>query len=273
MWSRPVGIVSGVVVASQSMSGRGLVFGSAADAYERHRLGYPDAVADLVLAYAHPPVSTALEVGAGTGKATRLFAGRGVTVTACEPDPAMAVVLRRRTTGLPVEVVISTFEAYGPGEGPYDLLFSASAWHWTDPGRRWDLTTGFLRPGGTVALFGSGRAGSRLVDPALQDAVSEVRRTAFPDETRATEARSPSGTWWPGSELEADARFGDVEEHDLERVVRRSRSEHLAVLGTLSAYLQLAPTERDALLIRIGAVLPDEVEVDATVRLHLARRT
>ncbi|HEY0240880.1 MAG TPA: methyltransferase domain-containing protein [Friedmanniella sp.] len=254
------------------MSERALVFGRAADAYDRYRLGYPDAVADLTLAYARSPVATALEVGAGTGKATALFAGRGVAVTACEPDAAMAALLRRATTGLPVEVVLSTFEGLGPAGGPYDLLFSASAWHWTDPATRWDRTAALVRSGGTVALFGSGRAGSRLVDPALQDAVATVRATVIPDETRATEARGPSGTWWPGSELEADVRFTDVEEQDLPRVVRRTRAEHLAVLGTLSAYLQLAAADRDALLARIGDVLPDEVDVDATVRLHLARR-
>ena len=250
---------------------RALVFGTAADAYERHRLGYPAMVADLTMAYAHSPVVTALEVGAGTGKATRLFAGRGLAVTALEPDPAMAAVLTRATLGLPVEVVVAPFETYAP-QDPYDLLLSASAWHWTAPATRWDRTAALLRDGGTVALFGSGRAGSHLLDPGLQDAVATVRREVIPDQTRATEGRASSGTWWPGSELEADDRFTQVEEHDLTRVVRRSRSDHLAVLGTLSAYLLLPPTERGRLLERIGAVLPDEVEVDATVRLHLARR-
>lgn len=254
------------------MSDRALVFGTAADAYERHRLGYPDAVVDLALAYASGPVDRALEVGAGTGKATRLFAGRGLRVTALEPDPAMAVVLRRTTTGLPLDVVGSTFEAYAPVGPPYDLLLSASAWHWTEPVGRLDRVAAILRPGGTVALFGSSRAGARLLDPALQDAVVRTRREVVPDETRATEVRGASGRWWPGSELEEDARFADVEEHDVPRVVRRTRAEHLAVLGTISAYLVLSATEREALLGRIGAVLPEEVDVDATVRLHLARR-
>ena len=258
------------------MSDRALVFGSAADAYEQHRLGYPDAVADLVLAYAEAPVARALEVGAGTGKATRLLAGtavdHGLAVTALEPDPAMAAVLLGATRGLPVRVVVSTFEAYEPDEAPFDLLFSASAWHWTDPASRLDRAAAALRPRGTVALFGSGRAGSRLLDPDLQDTVARTRREVIADETRATDARGASGTWWPGSELEEDDRFSDVEEHDLRRVVRRTRAEHLAVLGTLSAYLLLSTPERDRLLTRVGAVLPDEVEVDATVRVHLAHR-
>ncbi len=254
------------------VSERALSFGGAAGAYERHRLGYPDAVADLTLAYAGRPVARAVEVGAGTGKATRLFAGRGLSVTAVEPDPAMAAVLRRTTAGLDVEVVLATLESYAPPAEPYDLLLSASAWHWTDPAQRWDRTAALLRPGGTVALFGSAWAGSRLVDPELQDALAALRREVIVDEIRLTERQGPSGTWWPGSELEEDLRFVDVQEHDVRRVVQRSRAEHLAVLATVSAYLVLPAAARDGLLARIGAVLPDEVEVDATVRLHLARR-
>jgi len=93
----------------------------------------------------------------------------------------------------------------------------------------------------------------------------------LPDE-RATDARGATGTCWPGSELEEDTRFTDVRQHDLPRVVRRSRAEHLALLGTFSLYLQLPEDERQRVLDRIGERLPDEVEVDATARLHLARR-
>src|SRR5258708_34542599 len=68
------------------MSSRALSFGVMAEAYERFRPGYPVELLDMVMTYARQPVRTALEIGAGTGKATRLFAQRGVTVTATEPD-------------------------------------------------------------------------------------------------------------------------------------------------------------------------------------------
>ena len=254
------------------MNDPALLFGPAADAYERHRLGYPDAVADLTLAYAAPPVATALEVGAGTGKATRLFAGRGVAVTACEPDPGMAAVLRRATAGLPVEVVVGRFEDLGPSSERVDLLFCAQAWHWTDPATRHDRTASLVRPGGTVALFGLVDAGSALLDPGLREQVRQLERAVLPQVPQATDARSATGTWWPGSDLEADARFGDVEQHDLPRTVLRSRDDHVALLATLSPYLRLTAAERAALLAGVAAALPDEVAVDATVRLHLARR-
>jgi trans-aconitate methyltransferase len=71
------------------MYGRALSFGVVAEAYERFRPAYPVELFDMVMACAGRPVRTALEIGAGTGKATRLFAQRGVTVTAVEPDGAM----------------------------------------------------------------------------------------------------------------------------------------------------------------------------------------
>ena len=71
------------------MTERALTFGSVATDYERYRPGYPDDVVAEVLAYAGRPVTTALEIGAGTGKATRVFAGHGVRVTATDPDAAM----------------------------------------------------------------------------------------------------------------------------------------------------------------------------------------
>src|SRR5215472_15640201 len=85
-----------------AMPGRALSFGAVAAAYERFRPGYPAELADRVLAYAQRPIRTAIEIGAGTGKATRAFADRGITITATEPDPAMLAELRKH---VPADVI------------------------------------------------------------------------------------------------------------------------------------------------------------------------
>jgi len=108
---------------------RGLSFGSVADQYERYRLDYSDEVADAVQQYAGRPLRSALEVGAGTGKATRLFAARDIHVTALEPDAEMAHVLARTTRGLPVAQVLTTFEQFETTRR-FDLVYAAAAWHW-----------------------------------------------------------------------------------------------------------------------------------------------
>jgi len=117
------------------MSGRALSFGVIAQAYERFRPGYPVELFDAVMTYAGQPVRTALEIGAGTGKATRLFAQRGITVTATEPDGAMLAELRKHVPAI-VTTVQTAFEDLRPGES-YGLVYAAAALHWTKPEDRW----------------------------------------------------------------------------------------------------------------------------------------
>lgn len=78
---------------------RRLAFGEVAEQYDRTRPSYPDALVDDVLALAPTDhgAARALEVGAGTGKATVMFAARGASVVALEPSPEMAAIAERNT--------------------------------------------------------------------------------------------------------------------------------------------------------------------------------
>ena len=173
---------------STSATPRGLLFGTAAESYERFRLGYPDEVVDRTLAYAGRPVGSAVEVGAGTGKATRAFASRGIQVVALEPDTEMYGVLERETAGMPVTPRLSSFEAYdGP---PADLVYAAAAWHWTDPTTRWNHAADLLEPGGVLSIFGSQL---RIADPDLEQAVGEAIAGDVDDSAFRKGTKGPPG--------------------------------------------------------------------------------
>src|SRR4051812_13872094 len=109
---------------------RRVIFGETVELYDAARPDYPAALIDDVIAASGP--GPALEVGAGTGKATVAVAARGVDLTCIEPDPRMAGTLRRNVAAYPaVRVVDATFESWPPDRG-YGLLYSAQAWHWVD---------------------------------------------------------------------------------------------------------------------------------------------
>ena len=95
----------------------GQTFGEVAEDFDRVRLGYPQALVDDVLAYCGSALDgrAAVEVGAGTGKATRAFVARGVRVVAVEPDGAMAAILNRHVRDV-VRIVRMGFEEYEPEE-------------------------------------------------------------------------------------------------------------------------------------------------------------
>jgi len=191
------------------MSGRALSFGMVAGAYERFRPGYPVELFDLVMTYAGRPVLTALEIGAGTGKATRLFAGRGIAVTATDPDPEMLAELRKHVPAT-VRTVQAAFEGLRPGQS-YGLVYSAASLHWTNPEGRWPRMAALLEPGGVFASFG-GPVG--LTDAAVAEAVRAARAPFL----ESDDIPSPDGTpperdmQWPGTELLHSGWFADVQQ-------------------------------------------------------------
>ena len=251
------------------MPGRALGFGMVAEAYERFRLGYPAELFDVVMAYAGRPVRTALEIGAGTGKATRLFAQRGITVTATEPDGVMLAELRKHVPAN-VRTVQAAFEDVRPG-GSYGLVYAAAALHWTNPEGRWPRMAALLEPGGLFASFGGP---ARLADPVAEEAVRAARAPFL----ESDEVPSPDGTpaghdrQWPGTELQRSEWFTDVQQTVIERRVTMSARDYIGHLSTISAYLELPAAAQEQVYSRIMQVLPDRVEIAADITVHLARR-
>jgi SAM-dependent methyltransferase len=251
------------------VSSRALSFGEIAEAYERFRPGYPAELFDMVMAYAGQPVRTALEIGAGTGKATRLFAQPGVAVTATEPDGAMLAELRKHVPAS-VSAVQATLEDLRPG-ARYGLVYAAAALHWTSPQGRWPRIAALLEPGGVFASCG-GPVG--LADPAVEDAV-RAARAPFLD---SDEIPSPDGTppgqamQWPGTELRRSRWFTDVRQLAIGRQLTLSARDYVGYLSTVSAYIGLPASQREQAYREILGVLPASVEVAADIVVHLARR-
>jgi len=251
------------------MSSRRLSFGKRAEAYERFRPGYPAELFDLVMTYAGRPVRTALEIGAGTGKATRLFAQRGVAVTATEPDGAMLAELRKHVPAN-VKTVQAAFEDLRVVER-YGLVYVAAALHWTDPEGRWSRVAALLEPGGVFASFGGP---AQLADPVVAEDVRAARASFLASD----EIPSPDGTppghdmQWPGTELQRSAWFADVQQFVIERRLTMSARDYIGHLSTVSAYLELPASEQEQVYSQIMQVLPETVEAAADITVHLARR-
>jgi SAM-dependent methyltransferase len=247
---------------------RALSFGSVAEAYERFRPGYPVELLELVTEYAGEPIRTALEIGAGTGKATRLFAQGGIAITATEPDAAMLAQLRKHLPG--VATLQAAFEDL-PLDSSYDLVYSAAALHWTDPDGRWERMAALVRPGGVFTSFG---VPIGLADPDLAEAARAARAPYLGDDG----VPSPDGTpadrpmQWPGTELQETEWFTDVRQAVIERRLTMTAQDYVGHLSTVSAYVLLPPADRDEVFRRTLEILPETVEINGQIHVHLARR-
>ncbi|MQY10919.1 Trans-aconitate 2-methyltransferase [Streptomyces sp. RB5] len=135
----------------------GRVFNEVAGLYDRVRPGYPDELfADLVGITGLGERSSVLEVGCGTGQATRSLAALGCPVTAVEPGAQMAALARRRFAAFGnVGIETSTFEEWDDRGRRFDILVAASSWHWVDQPTGWRRAWDVLRPAGWMALLGN----------------------------------------------------------------------------------------------------------------------
>ena len=97
----------------------------------------------------HPAI---LEVGPGTGQATRDLLSRGAAVHAIEIGPAMAARLREALPSPALTITIGDFEEADIAKHSFDAVFSATAYHWISPKAQVDRPVEVLKPGGMVAI-------------------------------------------------------------------------------------------------------------------------
>ncbi len=122
-------------------------FGADPERYDRVRPAYPSQMVDAILAEA--PGSDVLDVGCGTGIASRPFRDAQCDVTGVEPDPRMADFAR----GQGFAVDVAQFEAWDRAGRTFDVLISGTTWHWIDPPVGALRAAEALRPRGVFAAF------------------------------------------------------------------------------------------------------------------------
>jgi ubiquinone/menaquinone biosynthesis C-methylase UbiE len=124
------------------------VFDEVAGMYEDSRPSYPQAALDLLNV---GPGRRVLDLGAGTGKLTRLLAGTGAEVTAVEPLDAMRAKLEEAVPS--AEAHAGTAERIPLADATFDVVTVAQAFHWFDPDRALPEIARVLVDGGGLAVM------------------------------------------------------------------------------------------------------------------------
>jgi ubiquinone/menaquinone biosynthesis C-methylase UbiE len=123
-------------------------FGGVADAYDRGRPTYPAAAVTWLVG---DDPATVLELGAGTGKLTRVLVDQGHDVHATDPDPAMLALLEAHLPG--VRTAVAGAEEIPLADASVDVVIAAQAFHWFDLDRALPEIARVLRPGGRICLL------------------------------------------------------------------------------------------------------------------------
>ena len=260
----------------QINNGHADTFDTAAAAYDRWRPTYADALyADLFTASPIGPGSRVLEIGIGTGQATRPVLETGCSLTAVEPGRNLAAFSEEKFCFFQnFQTVTTTFEDF-PGEnGSFDLIYAATAFHWVKEEIGYEKVFRLLKSGGVFARF----ANRPCPDPAqsqLNDAIQALYAEYMPGRSKAPP--SPFTAAQAESIAAIAGRYGFT---DLScRLYRRKRTftgeEYTQLLGTYSDHLALKESLRREFFARIREAIElsgNRLVLLDTMDLELARK-
>lgn len=248
-------------------------FDGVAELYETYRPGYPaELIADIVNLSGIQPGGEILEVGSGTGKATRLFAHRGFSILCLEPGQNLIDVAKGQLSDYPqVRFERSRFEEWEANQREFDLLISAQAFHWVPQEVRFKKAAGVLKPGGHIALFWNMYPGMK---GTIRHELDEIYRQHAPE--LAKEDTPPEQLIQErAASLQAEKQFENVVVRTYPWVARYETKAYLGLLNTYSDHLRLPEQQRLGLFEAIAKLIEQRggrIEKPYLAVLYLARR-
>jgi SAM-dependent methyltransferase len=224
--------------------GRELSFDRVADEYERTRPTYPPELLEQLPLDADAAV---LDLGAGTGKLTRVLAGLYGDVTAVEPLGNMRTMLERVVPG--VVALPGSAERIPLHDGSVDGVFAAQAFHWFDKPVALPEITRVLRTRGIFAIVWNEGDDDRP-DPRPAEFVHEAQLLHDAALRR-----------WEGEPEWEDVLRGSglfAEVHDRTTVAHDHVLDRAGILDNLRSVSWIASRDdREVVVARLGALLPD----------------
>jgi SAM-dependent methyltransferase len=235
--------------------------------YERARPTYPPALFDALWAYLDPAARAqpaTLEVGPGTGQATEALLARGARVTAIELGPRLAAFLTQKFAGQPnLRVVNAAFEAAALPTQVWDLVCSATAYHWIPAATRMTRPHALLREGGTLAIIDT----IQVQDAADRDYFERSQplyARYWPNQATFQPSPLPDTVEPPiMAEMRASGLFDDVQLWRYRWDQRYDAESYLALVRSYSNTYELPPDTRAQFLADLRAFV--DAEADATV--------
>lgn len=251
-----------------------LTFNEDEDNYDRFRPTYvPELFRDIAHYAKIDQTKKVLEIGVGTGQATLPFLLTGCQLTGIELGDRLAAFTRQKFSDYPNFSIINTaFEDVIIKPDTYDLIYSATAFHWIDENFGYPKVFNSLKPGGTLALFWNHPYVNRDND-AVHQAVQKVYQKYRPSDKIIREFTTDDLK--PIRTVLQKQHFHNI----ITRLYRQTRiltsTEYLMLLNTYSDHRSLSQElkkyfEQDLLktIDRCGG----QIRIYDTIDLYLAKK-
>ena len=239
-----------------------MTFDEVAHLYDQARPTYPPEVIEAVNSALRGTEGRILEIGCGTGQATLPFARQGYRVTALEPGRNLAALAAKNLAAFPlVDIQTTTFEDWAGAASQYDLVMSATAFHWVSPETRYLKSAQALAPEGWLALMWNMEAGDQ--SPLGQDIQAVYDKYMSPSQAHPYATHHPLGqsarqdtkiTVWQ-EEIEKSCLFKSVNVLQFPWIQWYATEQYLQLLETFSDHRTLLPETKSDLFSGIAEIL------------------
>jgi SAM-dependent methyltransferase len=219
--------------------------------YERGRPGWPPEVVDIP---GLPPTTTVLDLGAGTGKLTRLLVSRFSHVVAVEPAEAMRRLLVRFCPE--TQVLAGSAEEIPLADASVDAVFAAESFHWFYGARGLAEIARVLRPQGTLVAMWNLPAGP--TEPSIAPVEQLLAKRGPTKEELGVDpldldtTRYASGEWRLAV---VESSFEELQERRLPNPQTLDRDGVVAFFASMGWIADLPDAERLPLLDEVRSLL------------------
>ena len=262
-----------------SLNGLGWTFDTVASSYEKMRPGYVDELYQMIFAYI--PIgenSRVAEVGSGAGQATAPMLKTGCHLTAVEYGEQFSSLLKERFREYPkFSVITGKFEETPFEENAYDLVFSASAFHWIPEKIGYEKVFSMLKPGGAFARFANHPyrdKGNPALSRAIDDAYNEYYYPYYQKKSEPlkeyTEQQARERAM-----IAAQYGFSDIRYALFYRERTFTAQEYVQLLGTYSDHIAIEESVRSRFFSSIEDAINRHgrtITLYDTLDLQLARK-
>ena len=251
---------------------RRLSFDRDAPGYTTARPPYPARVFDILAHCGLGPGARVLEIGAGSGQATRELLRRGAHVVAVEPGANLAASLARLDSPH-LSVIQSDLERAAVPAGPYDLAVAATSFHWLELEVALPRLAGLVRPGGWLVVWWTVFTDPMRRTP-FRTAMDDIYRRYKPDDSRSYPGPLGVGSW--SAELRRGGWFGDLTVDLIPWSYRLTPDRARGLWATFTDIIALDEPWRSRFLDEVAALVErfgGEVEDPYVTAVYRARPT
>ena len=256
------------------------LFGGDPGGYDRARPDYPERVYEILTTQCGlKPRTATLEIGPGTGLATRRLLALGADpLVAVEPDERLAGYLSEqlRAAGHTVDVRVGAFEEELLDDTAFDLVASATAFHWLNQPVALAKVGRILKPGGWLANFWNDFGDSFGVDQFHEATKHFMVPLGKPAANAAGQLPFPLDAEARLADLRAAGVFDEITHEIMPWPARYTASGVQALYSTFPNISGLPEPRRSEILTMLGEVVENEfgglVERTFYTSIYYARR-